>query len=175
MTKRINGLIALFFMVSIPCMGKENPSAEEIRARVAGAYKSLKRYRLTGMAGAVRSSELSESSKTMPFVIAVEFPDKMRIEGNLPDLLSQGFELSIINGKKAWMYNAVSKQYYHAERSGGDRMVSYLDRLLFIRYRGMMKPDGTAILLRTEKLQVKGESVDCYVIQIDRGDLDPGL
>lgn len=163
--------IIAIFLFSIPCVGQTLPTAEEIRAKVAETYRAAKRYYLSGMAS-MKTPKLPRVQEPLPVVMAIELPDKMRMEGDLPDLVAQGFNLFILNGKKAWMYNSRSRQYYSAELPDTEKMVAQFDKLALIRYRGELKPDGTATILRTETLHIKDEDIECYVIQIDRGDFE---
>lgn len=151
--------------------GQSLPSGEEIRAKVVETYRTPKRFLMTGTASG-QSPRLKTIST--PMTIAFDLPDKMRIEGgSIPSSAGQGFNLIVVNNKKVWMYNPHTNQYiYQKEVPNSEKMIASLENLTFIRYRGLVKPTGIATHLRTEKLQVKGNDIECYVIQIDHADFE---
>jgi outer membrane lipoprotein-sorting protein len=162
----------LCFILLLPYVqGQSLPSGEEIRAKVIETYRAPKRCLMSGI---VSGQSPRLASISTPVTIAFDLPDKMYMKGgNLPSSAGLDFQLIVLNGKKAWMYNPDKKQYiYRSDAPDSRQMISHLENLTFIRYRGLLKPNGTASFLRMDKLQVKGTDIDCYVVQIDRGNFE---
>jgi len=165
------------------------PSAAEIMAKVAEKYRAPQRYYLSATAtGKLRS--FPNGIEPTPVVIAAEFPDKFRLEGDLSSLGLKGLTLILLDGKTGWAYDKLSNKYYkiprssqpgttgqqpsygHVDFSKFEEVVPYFDHYLFVRYRGTYKTVTATAVLGIETLQTKDKKLQCYVVQIDYGEFN---
>jgi outer membrane lipoprotein-sorting protein len=165
------------------------PSAKEIILKVAERYRAPQRYYMSGMVtGKLRISP--SGIEPTPVIIAAEFPDKFRMEGDLSSLGLKGLTLILLDGKTGWAYDKVSNKFYKILRSSKpgtagqkpgygqvdfskpEEVVPYFDHYLFVRYRGNYKAITATAVLRVESLQAKDKKLECYVVQIDYGDFN---
>jgi outer membrane lipoprotein-sorting protein len=165
------------------------PSAAEIIAKVAQTYRAPQRYFMSGTVTATLRP-FPNGMPPIPVIIAAEFPDKFRMEGDLSALGLKGITSIILDGNATWIYDKSSNKYYKVLRtsqpgtsgqkpeygqldfSKPEQVVSYMDHYLFIRYRGTYKTIASATVLGIETVPTKEKKRQCYVVQIDYGDFN---
>ena len=112
----------IFVIVSVlgtRCLGGQSlPPVEEILTNVANEYRSAQKYLITGK-GTIESPNLN-GPKSTEFTLAVELPDKMRMEGDTSTFGMGGFSgpvLFVADGETTWVYDSSAKKYYKTRRS----------------------------------------------------------
>jgi len=169
--------------------GQALPSAQEIRDKVAETYRAPQRYLISATAS-LQSPSFTNGIRPIPILIAVEFPDKFRMEGDVSQFGLKGLTQIILDGETAWFFDSNAKQYYKVPRQSKkgtpgnpanlrfdperpEQTVLYFDQYLFMPFRRPPNPqEDTATLLRTDELSIQGKRIPCYVLQIDRRDFD---
>ncbi len=166
------------------------PSAEQLLKNVAQAYKSPQKYLFAGK-GTIQAPG-DATPQPIPFTLAVEMPDKIRLEGDTRAFGVAAFAgavLFVSDGQVVSLTEPPAKKYYQAKRTSPknsvgkfenkypamerpEQFVAYLDHFITGRYPALVENAHLAKVTKTEKLLIAGKFVECYVIQIDRGAFD---
>ena len=167
--------------------GQPLPSAEQVLKNMAEAYRAPQRYLFAGK-GVIQAPG-DPSAKPMAFTLAVEMPDKMRLEGDTRGFGVAAFAgpvLFVSDGESTSVSDPAVKKYYQTKRSSPkestgkfenrypaldrpEQFVAYIDHFVTGRYRALVENAPISKVTGTEKLLIQGKPVECYVIQIDRG------
>jgi outer membrane lipoprotein-sorting protein len=181
-------LACVFFWGSIPQVGyAEQPTVEEILKKVAEKYQSLQTYQFVAervikvtsvsssgrYGGSLAHSDSPKPTVTSEIMLAVGNRGKFHLEVKE----EAGSVVAVSDGQTKWTYMSQQKQYTEEAVTSGaadqtesgnahpDFFTSYR-HLLVDRYRGLSQYGSTAVLEKEDELNVGGERVVCYVIQI---------
>ena len=163
------------------------PSGEQVLKNVAEAYKSPQRYLFAGK-GVIQGPS-DPNTQPISFTLAIEMPDKIRLEGDTKAFGVTAFAgpvLFVSDGDTASLTEPATKKYYQAKRTSAKQTVgkfenrypaldkpeqfaAYLDHFVTGRYPALVENAHLAKVTKTEKLLIAGRFVECYVVQIDRG------
>ena len=181
----------IFVIVSVfgtRCLGGQSlPPVEEILTNVANEYRSAQKYLITGK-GTIESPNLN-GPKSTEFTLAVELPDKMRMEGDTSTFGMGGFSgpvLFVADGETTWVYDSSAKKYYKTRRSSPqgsvgkfenrypdldrpEQFVAYFNFFNAGRYQQLLDKNRATKITGTEVLALNGNQIECYVVQSDRG------
>jgi peroxiredoxin/outer membrane lipoprotein-sorting protein len=151
-------------------------SAQEILARVAETYRGLHDYQIEAVEKAVVwFPGSSTGSSEVRYVLAVSEPGKIRMTVRSSD----GELLIVSDGTTTWWYLPHKKRYKRvsaaATLSAGDEdddsdddAVSRAEWDLVGRYAEAARFAPGAVLERTDQIKVGGESVRCYVVELQQ-------
>ena len=165
------------------------PSAEEILTKMTITYRASKKYLIAG------TTTLTEpdvpDTRASQIRMAVELPDKMRLEGDLSSLGMDGFSGSVVivlDGEFAWIYDGSENQYYKIHRLSArgsvgkfeanrqpdlalpEQFTAYFHFFFTVAQRQkFLDKNRINKVTGLETLSVNGNQVDCYVIQSDSG------
>ena len=163
------------------------PTAEQLLKSVADAYRAPQKYLFAGK-GVIQAPG-DATPQPIPFTLAVEMPDKIRLEGDTKAFGVSAFAGSVLfvsDGDTVSLTEPSAKKYFQTKRTSPkqavgkfenrypamakpEQFVAYLDHFITGRYPALMENAHLAKVTKTEKLLIAGKFVECYVIQIDRG------
>src|ERR1035438_8888901 len=109
-------LASLFALAPLPA--QPLPSAEQVLKNVADAYRSPQRYLFAGKGTIQGPAETNP--QPIPFTLAVEMPDKIRLEGDTKAIGVTAFAgpvLFVSDGAVASLTEPAVKKYYQAKRT----------------------------------------------------------
>ncbi len=178
----------LLFALGLQLMAAQSvPSAEEILTKVANAYRSAQKYLIVANAGMEFPG--GTQPKSVKVTLAVELPDKIRLEGDGSALRLGGFNgpVAIVSdGDAIWISDTASKKHYKKPRTSAKGTVGTVDGSepsldhpeQFVatyhyfnnaNYQSLLDKRRSSTVTGTETLSRDGGSVECYVVQSDRG------
>jgi outer membrane lipoprotein-sorting protein len=168
-------------------VAQTKPDVTEILKKVSETYANPKQYQFSITATSRqlnRSGQTKVNTETSDY--AVQRPNKFRMWGNIGTVLTGkdlGDMLTVVDGESTSFYSPKIKQYMkykgapvhtnpHDDESDikigePSEFISHVEEMLFFRYRYFVKVASRAKLLREESIPFAGNTVDCYVIEID--------
>jgi outer membrane lipoprotein-sorting protein len=163
---------------------QEAPPAREILEKVRDAYSGVQRFRLVME---IENTEAGGAPKKARASIAAQYPDKLRMEGSLSQLVGMRMLddlLVVCDGADMWLYDARRNQYLRRKGGlpkdddiSGDELksmgiqpglapVMQFGEILLSNFRSLARHADEATLLRTEDLMVNGQPVRCHVVEV---------
>lgn len=156
---------------------QERTDGLAILKKVQDTYASMKSFRAEGRLVSTVSSptvligggRLNPQTSETAFAIAVDQPDKLRVENKDAEKGS----LTIMHGKTLWTYTTKLNKYTEADVStpfGTRAKAGALEDLDSFRgnYKNFLGAVKSAEVLREESLQVDGHAIRCYVLRVER-------
>jgi outer membrane lipoprotein-sorting protein len=178
-------------LIAGAALAQNPPTPGEILRKVRESYTSVRRFDIAGTFEMIEA-DASRQLVALPFRMAAERPDKLRIEGEMGAMThgaSQGGTL-ISDGKTTWSYDAKQRAYtrkpgpleidvdmddHELRQMGIDPKSSAAFKMsesLLFMFRKIADMADTARLLRTEKCAGMPEA-GCYVIEGQEGPAKP--
>jgi outer membrane lipoprotein-sorting protein len=150
-------------------LGQTKPDVTEILKKVAETYQATKEYVLEAHTNG------REGSGHMR--LAFKGPNRYRMEGSglFSDDPAFADVLMVHDGSTVWFYWPKSNQYSSFPASEltndapgdlGDLRPEAIDDFMMSRYRDAGDYTGGATLLREETIDIRGVTVDCYVLHV---------
>lgn len=185
-TNLVAAVVALLLM-SGSAPAQTEPDARQLLKLAGETYQNLKSYHFEATRSKVSASEAmgvkSEQRSEESFALAAVKPDRRRSE--LKD--STVSFMTASDGRTEWTYLPGLKQYLKKAKGDGQRPVAFTnpteifaaafsDPLSLLALELSMRLTGyehladgvkSAQLLREEKIEVAGRSIDCYVVEVD--------
>jgi outer membrane lipoprotein-sorting protein len=181
-------ILVIVSVLGSPCLaGQSLPSPKEILTNVAYTYRSAQKYLIIAKS-TIDSPDLN-GPRSAEFTLAIELPDKMRMEGNTATLGMGAFSgpvLFVADGEITWLYDSAGKKYYKTRRSSPqgavgkfegrypaldrpEQFVAYFNFFNAGRYQQLLDKNRATTITGTEVLSINGKPVECYVLQSDSG------
>ena len=161
-TGKVLGVLAGAFFIAAGISAAVGGDAQAILQKVADTYANLKSYHFEGKTVAETKAGTTDSTSETGFSIAMSPPNKLRVEFRYANA---GTWMRVSDGKTTMRYRSLTKEMKKDPASPDDQdilrgtPVSAFDRIA----DGVKK----VTLLPEESLQVGGQNVPCYVIEVE--------
>ena len=181
-------LIGFFLLGTFSLPGQSTSSGADLLTDVVQAYTNAKRCLFVGK-GTIESPTL-RGRKSTEFTIAVELPDKMRLEGDASNFGMRGVfpgpATFVADGAVSWFYHHAGKKYYRIPRSSPqgavgifenrypepdrpEQTVAYFNFFITAGYQSLADKKRVTEIKGMETLSRNSQKIECFVVQSDRG------
>ena len=158
---KFRNLFVLTALLTAGAVCARADDAKQVVTKTADVYRNLKSYRFQGSTTRATDAHGTEGSNELKFDIAVENPDKFRIEYQYP---TAGNWVRVSDGKTLTRYRSITKQVNAATASPGD--VRLVESTPIAQYSHLDEVADKAKLVGSEQLSIGGHQLDCYIVEI---------